>query len=189
MEAVVSNFGLQAAAAEIFLLTAICVILLVDVFLSDRSRWVTYALSLLTLAGAAFVTTHFAVESRTTAFEGMFIADPMGDVLKLFSYGTVAVSLLYSREYLQRNGLFRGEYFVLALVALLGVMVMVSAGNLLTVYLGVELLSLSLYAMVAFDRDSGVAAESAMKYFVLGAIASGTLLYGFSILYGVTGTL
>jgi NADH-quinone oxidoreductase subunit N len=123
------------------------------------------------------------------AFEGMFIADPMGDVLKLFSYGTVAVSLLYSREYLQRNGLFRGEFFVLALVALLGVMVMVSAGNLLTVYLGVELLSLSLYAMVAFDRDSGVAAESAMKYFVLGAIASGTLLYGFSILYGVTGTL
>ncbi len=164
-------------------------ILLVDVFLNDRQRWITYALSLLTLVGAAFVTVEYAVEARTTAFEGMFIADPMGDVLKLFSYGTVGVSLLYSREYLQRNGLFRGEFFVLALVALLGVMVMVSAGNLLTVYLGVELLSLSLYAMVAFDRDSGVAAESAMKYFVLGAIASGTLLYGFSILYGVTGTL
>lgn len=189
MEAVASNFGMQAAAAEIFLLSAICVILLVDVFLSDRSRWITYGLSLLTLAGAAFVTVHFSVESRMTVFDGMFIADPMGDVLKLFSYGTVAVSLLYSREYLQRNGLFRGEFFVLALVALLGVMVMTSAGNLLTVYLGVELLSLSLYAMVAFDRDSGVAAESAMKYFVLGAIASGTLLYGFSILYGVTGTL
>src|SRR5688572_22186754 len=189
MEAVVSNFGLQAAAAEIFLLTAVCVILLVDVFLNDRQRWITYALSLLTLAGAAFVTVEFAVESRVAAFEGMFIADPMGDVLKLFSYGTVAVSLLYSREYLQRNGLFRGEYFVLALVALLGVMVMTSVGYLMTVYLGVELLSLSLYAMVAFDRDSGVAAEAAMKYFVLGAIASGTLLYGFSILYGVTGTL
>ena len=111
----------------------------------------------------------------------MYIADPMGDVLKLFSYGTVAVAFLYSREYLQRRGLFKGEYFILGLVALLGVMVMVSAGSLLTVYLGVELLSLSLYAMVAFDRDSGVAAESAMKYFVLGAIASGTLLYGFSI--------
>ena len=189
MEAVVSNFGMQAAAAEIFLLSAVCVILLVDVFLSDRSRWITYGLSLLTLAGTAYMTVRFAVDSRVTAFDGMFIADPMGDVLKLFSYGTVAVSLLYSREYLQRNGLFRGEYFVLALVALLGVMVMTSAGNLLTVYLGMELLSLSLYAMVAFDRDSGVAAESAMKYFVLGAIASGTLLYGFSILYGVTGTL
>ncbi len=96
-----------------------------------------------------------------------------------------AVSLLYSREYLQRNGLFRGEFFILALVALLGVMVMISAGSLLTVYLGVELLALSLYALVAFDRDSGIAAESAMKYFVLGAIASGTLLYGFSILYGI----
>jgi NADH-quinone oxidoreductase subunit N len=99
----------------------------------------------------------------------------------LFSYGTVAVTFLYSREYLQRRGLFKGEYFILGLVALLGVMVMVSAGSLLTVYLGVELLSLSLYAMVAFDRESGIAAESAMKYFVLGAISSGTLLYGFTL--------
>lgn len=189
MEAVVTNFNMQAAAAEIFLLTAICVILLVDVFLDDTKRWVTYGLTMLTLAGCAFVTVNYAVDSRVSAFDGMFIADPMGDVLKLFSYGTVAVSLLYSREYLQRNGLFRGEFFILALIALLGVMVMVSAGSLLTVYLGVELLSLSLYAMVAFDRDSGVAAESAMKYFVLGAIASGTLLYGFSMLYGMTGTL
>src|SRR5690606_11882938 len=92
-------------------------------------------------------------------------------------------------EYLQRKGLFKGEYFILALTCLLGIMVMTSAGSLVTVYLGVELLSLSLYAMVAFDRESGVAAESAMKYFVLGAIASGTLLYGFSIIYGLTGTL
>ncbi|HWK52142.1 MAG TPA: NADH-quinone oxidoreductase subunit NuoN [Steroidobacter sp.] len=190
MEAVVTNFGMQAAAAEIFLLAAICVILLVDVFLDDTKRWVTYALTMLTLAGCAFVTVNYAaVDGRVVAFDGMFIADPMGDVLKLFSYGTVAVSLLYSREYLQRNGLFRGEFFILTLVALLGVMVMTSAGSLLTVYLGVELLSLSLYAMVAFDRESGVAAESAMKYFVLGAIASGALLYGFSILYGVAGTL
>ncbi|MBM0105241.1 NADH-quinone oxidoreductase subunit NuoN [Steroidobacter sp. S1-65] len=189
MQEVVTSFGMQAAAAEIFLLTAICVILLVDVFLSDSKRWITYGLTLLTLAGSAFVTVKYAVDGRVTAFDGMFVADPMGDVLKLFSYGTVAVSLLYSHDYLKRNGLFRGEFFILALVALLGVMVMVSAGSLLTVYLGVELLSLSLYAMVAFDRDSGVAAESAMKYFVLGAISSGALLYGFSILYGVTGTL
>jgi NADH-quinone oxidoreductase subunit N len=189
MEAVVTNFGMQAAAAEIFLLGAICVILLVDVFLSDSKRWITYALSLLTLAGCAYVTVRYGVDGRVTAFDGSFVADPMGDVLKLFTYGTVAVSLLYSREYLQRQGLFRGEYFILSLLAMLGVMVLVSAGSLLTAYLGVELLSLSLYAMVAFNRDSGVAAESAMKYFVLGAIASGTLLYGFSILYGLTGTL
>ena len=180
---------LQAAAPEIFVLSAVCVILLIDVFLSDRRRWITYALSLLTLAGAAWMTIEFGATQRVTAFDGMYIADPMGDLLKLFSYGTVAISFLYSREYLQRRGLFRGEYFILGLVALLGVMVMISAGNLLTVYLGVELLSLSLYAMVAFDRESGIAAESAMKYFVLGAISSGALLYGFSIVYGVTGTL
>jgi NADH-quinone oxidoreductase subunit N len=188
METAMSGF-LQTAAAEIFVLSAICVVLLIDVFLSDRTRWITYALSLLTVAGAAWVTIEYGVQARVTAFDGMYIADPMGDLLKLFSYGTVAVSFLYSREYLQRRGLFRGEYFILGLVALLGVMVMISAGNLLTVYLGVELLSLSLYAMVAFDRESGVAAESAMKYFVLGAISSGALLYGFSIVYGVTGTL
>jgi NADH-quinone oxidoreductase subunit N len=184
-----TEMGGQVAAAEAFVLTALCVILVIDVFLTDRSRWLTYVLSLLTLAGAAYMTVRYGVQARVTAFDGMYIADPMGDVLKLFSYGTVAVSFLYSREYLQRRGLFKGEYFILALVALLGVMVMVSAGSLLTVYLGVELLSLSLYAMVAFDRESGIAAESAMKYFVLGAISSGTLLYGFSIIYGVTGTL
>jgi NADH-quinone oxidoreductase subunit N len=189
MQAAMSNMGLHAAAAEIFMLSAVCVILLVDVFLSDRTRWITYVLSLLSLVGAAFVTIEYSVEGRVSAFDGMFVADPMGDVLKLFAYGTVAVAFLYSKEYLQRRGLFRGEYFILGLVALLGVMVMTSAGNLLTVYLGLELMSLSLYSMVAFDRESDVAAESAMKYFVLGAIASGALLYGFSIVYGVTGTL
>lgn len=184
-----AEMGGQVASAEAFVITALCVILVIDVFLTDRSRWLTYVLSLLTLAGAAYMTVRYGVQGRVTAFDGMYIADPMGDVLKLFSYGTVAVAFLYSREYLQRRGLFKGEYFILALVALLGVMVMVSAGSLLTVYLGVELLSLSLYAMVAFDRESGIAAESAMKYFVLGAISSGMLLYGFSIIYGVTGTL
>jgi NADH-quinone oxidoreductase subunit N len=184
-----SQLGAQAAAAEVFVLTAVCVILLIDVFLTDRWRWITYGLSLAALAGAAYVTVRYGVDGPVKAFDGMFIADPMGDVLKLFSYGTVAVAFLYSREYLQRRGLFKGEYFVLGLVALLGVMVMTSAASLLTVYLGVELLSLSLYAMVAFDRESGVAAESAMKYFVLGAISSGALLYGFSIVYGLTGTL
>ena len=188
-ESLGAGLGLQAAAAEIFLLGAVCAILLIDVFLSERSRWVTYVLSLLSLAGAAWVTLSFGVEGRVSALDGTFVADPMGDVLKLFAYGTVAVCFVYSREYLQQRGLFRGEYFVLGLVALLGVMVMISAGSLLTVYLGMELMSLSLYAMVAFDRESGVSAESAMKYFVLGTIASGTMLYGFSILYGLTGTL
>ncbi len=188
-EQVISHLNLQAASAEIFMIAAICVILLVDVFLSDRSRWITYALSLLSLVGAAFVTVSVAVTERVSALDGTFVADPMGDVLKLFAYGTVAVTFMYSREYLRRHNLFKGEYFILGLTALLGVMVMISAGSLVTAYIGVELLSLSLYAMVAFDRDSGVAAEAAMKYFVLGAISSGALLYGFSIIYGITGTL
>lgn len=189
MESIINSLGMHAVAAEIFLMGAICVILLIDVFLSDGKRWITYALSLLTLAGCAWLTLQYGVDQRFHAFDGMFVADPMGDLLKLFSYGTVAVTFIYSREYLQRRGLFKGEYFVLGLVALLGIMVMTSAGNLLTVYLGVELLSLALYAMVAFDRDSSIAAESAMKYFVLGAISSGMLLYGFSIVYGIAGTM
>lgn len=184
-----SSFNFAAASAEIFMIAAICAILLVDVFLNERTRWVTYALSLLALAGAAFMTVRNGVDARVVTFDGSFVADPMGDVLKLFSYGTVAIAFMYSREYLQRRGLLKGEYFILGLTALLGIMVMTSAGNLITVYLGVELLALALYAMIAFDRDSGVAAESAMKYFVLGAIASGTMLYGFSIVYGLTGTL
>lgn len=189
MDSIINNLGMQAAAAEIFLACAICVILLIDVFLSQRTRWITYVLSLVTLAGCAWMTLRYGVDERFLAFDGMFIGDAMADLLKLFSYGTVAVTFIYSREYLQRRGLFKGEYFILGLIALLGIMVMISAGSLLTVYLGVELLSLSLYAMVAFDRDSGIAAESAMKYFVLGAISSGMLLYGFSIVYGIAGTL
>jgi NADH-quinone oxidoreductase subunit N len=179
---------LAPAAAEIFLLTAACVVLLVDLFLDDRRRWVTQLLTILALAGAAFVTSAVAPPDRVIALFGQFVADPMATVLKLFNYAVTAVVLLYSREYLEKRGLFRGEYFVLALFAALGINVMVSAGSLLTMYLGIEILALSLYALVAFDRDNGVAAEAAMKYFVLGAIASGTLLYGISILYGVTGT-
>ncbi|MGC3980131.1 MAG: NADH-quinone oxidoreductase subunit NuoN [Steroidobacteraceae bacterium] len=184
-----ANLNFVAAYPEIFVLTAACVILLADLFVSDEKRIVTYFLSMLALVGAAFVTARYGVTERVVTFNGSFVADPMGNVLKLATYGATALSFLYSREYLQRRGLFKGEYFVLALFAMLGVMVMISAGSLLTIYLGVELLSLSLYGLVAFDRDNGVAAESAMKYFVLGAIASGMLLYGMSMIYGVTGTL
>jgi len=179
---------LAPAGAEIFLLAAVCTVLLVDLFLDDRRRWVTYLLSIVSLAGAAFVTSQLATPDRVVALFGQHVSDPMGTVLKLFNYAVTAVVLLYSRDYLEQRGLFRGEYFVLALFAVLGINVVISAGSLLTMYLGIEILSLSLYALVAFDRDNGTAAESAMKYFVLGAIASGTLLYGISIIYGVTGT-
>jgi NADH-quinone oxidoreductase subunit N len=188
MNPVLTWTEMAPAAAEIFLLAAICVVLLVDLALTDRQRWISYLLGILTLAGAAFVTSTVASGERTIALFGHYLSDPLGTVLKLVNYAVVAVVLLYSRDYLEKRGLLKGEYTVLALFAVLGINVMISAGSLLSMYLGIEILSLALYAMVAFDRDNGIAAESAMKYFVLGAIASGTLLYGISIVYGVTGT-
>ncbi|NIL92941.1 MAG: NADH-quinone oxidoreductase subunit NuoN [Woeseiaceae bacterium] len=180
---------LQLAAAEIFLVSAICVVLVVDVFLSDAQRVVTFRLAMLSLVGTAVCSMYYIPDQAVTAFSESFILDPASAVMKIFAYLIVGLVFLYSRDYLIRAGLFKGEFFVLGLFGLLGIMVMLSAHSLLTLYLGLELLSLSLYSLVAFDRDSPIAAESAMKYFVLGAIASGTLLYGISILYGVTGTV
>ena len=188
MNLMLGNIDLTPALAEIWVIFAACVILLIDVFLHDRQRWITPTLSLATLVVAAWITSQ-QMTGRVVALNGFYLSDAMGNVLKLFSYGAVAVSFLYSREYLARRALFKGEYYVLGLFALVGMMVIISAASLLTIYLGVELLSLSLYALVAFDRDSGVAAESAMKYFVLGAMASGALLYGMSIIYGITGSM
>jgi NADH-quinone oxidoreductase subunit N len=177
------------AYAEIFVLAMTCLVLVVDVFLKDAQRGMTYTLSMLTLVGAAVITSQSGAGASELAFDGHFISDAMANVLKLVVYATTAAVFLYSRDYLRRNDLFRGEFFVLALFAMLGIMVMISAGSLLSLYLGLELLSLSLYALVAFQRESARAAEAAMKYFVLGAIASGCLLYGISLVYGMTGTL
>ena len=185
----ITRLDLLLAAPEIFLLTAACVILLVDLFLDDGKRAVTFILSLVALAGTAWVTARTGVATRTVAWHGTYVADPVGSLLKFVGYGTVAVAFLYSFGYLHARRMLRGEYFVLGLFALLGIMVLVSANSLVTLYLGVELLALSLYAMVAFNRDSAVSAEAAIKYFVLGSIASGALLYGMSMVYGVTGSL
>lgn len=177
------------AAPEMFLVCAISVILVVDVFLPPAQRRATFYLTMLALLGTALCSVYFGAGERTTLlFEG-FVADSAGNALKLFAYAIVAIVFLYSRDYLEREGLLKGEYFILGLFALLGIIVMISANSLLILYLGLELLSLALYALVAFDRESSIAAESAMKYFVLGAIASGTLLYGISVLYGITGTV
>jgi len=182
--------SLAPAIAEIWLVCAICVLLLIEVFAGVKRRGLTATLTLVALAvGAALLVRYGQVSQRTLLFNGMFVADQLGVVLKLAGFLFVAVALLYSRAYLENRNIQRGEYYVLALTALLGIFVLVSANSLVTLYLGVELLALSVYAMVAFDRDSGVSAESAMKYFVLGAIASGTLLYGMSLIYGLTGTL
>lgn len=183
----ITSTDFAVATPEIFLLAATCVVLLVDLFVPERQRQVTYFLSLVTLAVTAWLVVQLPPE-RTVAFHGMYVSDAVARLLKLVTCGTVAAVFLYSRDYLLQRGLFKGEYFVLALFATLGIFVMTSASSLLTMYMGIEILALSQYALVAFDRDSPIAAESAMKYFVLGAIASGTLLYGISIIYGVTGT-
>jgi NADH-quinone oxidoreductase subunit N len=180
---------LAPAYAEIFLLCMVSVILLLDLFLSDARRGVTYALTLATLLGCFLITGYADHGSDIYTFSGMFVNDPMANVLKLGIYIAVAMMLVYSQAYIRSRDMYRGEFFVLTLFAMLGMMVMVSANHLLTLYLGLELLSLALYGMVALQRDSAVATEAAMKYFVLGALASGMLLYGMSMLYGATGSL
>ena len=187
--AIITRLDLTLAAPEIFILSAACIILLIDLFLDERTRWESFVLSLIALAGAAWVTAKTGVDVRTVAWHGTYVADPVGNLLKVVAYGAVAVVFLYSYGYLEKRGLLKGEFFVLGLFALLGIMVLISANSLVTIYLGVELLALSLYALVAINRDSGVSAEAAIKYFVLGSIASGALLYGMSIIYGVTGSL
>ncbi len=177
------------ALAEIFVLVMACVVLLVDLFLSSRNRVITYLLCQATLLGATILTVGLHGDKSQLIFHGMFISDSMGDVLKVFIYLVTATVFLYSRDYLVVRKLFKGEFFVLGLFAVLGMMMMVSAHSMLTIYLGLELLSLSLYAMVAMHRDSVAASEAAMKYFILGAIASGMLLYGMSLIYGATGSL
>ena len=175
--------------AEIFLLLMACAILIVDLFVADKSKMPTYLLVQATLLGCSLITVATHQQGVIHLFHNMFVDDLMADVLKLLSYLAVSMMLVYSRGYLTVRGLFTGEFMVLTLFALLGMMVMISASHFLTLYLGLELMSLSLYAMVALQRDCATATEAAMKYFILGALASGLLLYGMSMLYGATGSL
>lgn len=177
------------AMAEIVLALGICVLLIADLFISDRRRDITYLIAMLVLAVTAWFAGATGAGGQVVTFSGSFIADSLARVLKLFALVVMAIVFLYSRAYLRERGNHKGEYYLLGLFGLLGIMVMISAYSLLTMYLGLEILSLSLYALVAFDRESPVAAEAAIKYFVLGAIASGSLLYGMSLIYGATGTL
>ena len=183
------NAVLDLARPEIFLGLATCGILLVDLLLKDAQRYWIGVLSVATLLVTAGFTLAQPVAGRVVALGGMFELDGMAQVLKIVTLLTVAIVFLYSTDYLKRRSILKGEYYVLGLFATLGALVLISAASLITLYLGLELMSLCLYAMVAFDRESGIAAESAIKYFVLGSMASGTLLYGMSIIYGVTGSL
>ncbi|MDR0672408.1 MAG: NADH-quinone oxidoreductase subunit NuoN [Zoogloeaceae bacterium] len=189
------------AAPEIFLLFMACLILLVDLAVRSPRRGVTFTLTQVTLAVTALLTVWHGVTDlmppapgeparAVLTFHNMFIADLLGAFLKTLACLSVMASLAYSRRYLDdREGIPKGEYCVLALFSTLGMMVMISAHHFLSLYLGLEILSLSLCALTALQRDNVVASEAAMKYFVLGALASGMLLYGMSMLYGVTGSL
>ncbi|MBV8633503.1 MAG: NADH:ubiquinone oxidoreductase subunit N, partial [Burkholderiaceae bacterium] len=181
--------NLMPAAPELFLCSAALVILLLDLFVSDEKRGITYALSLLTLVATAAIQVIDFDSSITHSFSNMFVEDPLAGVVKLAMYGATFLVLVYSRQYTSDRGIFKGEYFILALFALLGMNIMVSASHFMSLYMGLETLSLSLYALIALQRDSVPATESAMKYFVLGALASGLLLYGISMIYGATGSL
>ena len=178
-----------SASAEIFLAIMICIVLVVDLFVNDKDRKVTFWLSFGTLIVTVALVMNNTPETREFIFDGSYVNDPLAGLLKIASISMVGVGFIYSRHYLIKNNLMKGEFFLLSLFGLLGILIMISANSLLIMYLGLETLSLSLYALVAFDRNSSIAAESAMKYFILGAIASGSLLYGISWIYGVTGSL
>ena len=178
---------------EILVLSMTCVILISDLYISAQRRGLVHLLSLATLIFAAIATLRLhqngqAIEA-VRLLNGTFVRDQLGDVLKLFLYLIMGLVFIYAKGYLRARHLFKSEFHVLCLFAMLGMMVMISAGSMLSLYLGLELLALSTYALVALDRDSKISSEAAMKYFVLGALASGMLLYGMSMIYGATGSL
>ncbi len=184
-----TNVDFAAVLPEILLLCGACTVLLADLFVSDARRNVSFWLTQATLFVVAWSALASFPLQPAGAFSGMVVDDMLADTMKFLCTVSVSLMLFYSRGYSTARGLFRGETFVLSLFALLGMMVMIAAGSFITLYLGLELLSLSLYAMVAMYRTSNRATEAAMKYFVLGALASGILLYGMSMIYGATGSL
>lgn len=175
---------------EILLLAASCIVALVDLWVTDEQRRPTYWLTQLTLLVVAVMHFSYYDSGLTTyAMQGMVVADPMGHLLAGFACVATMITLVYARPYAASRDMLKGELFTLSLLSLLGINVMLSANNFLVIYLGLELMSLSLYALVALRRDHAVSTEAAMKYFVLGALASGFLLYGLSMMYGATGSL
>ncbi len=187
-----NQFHFALALPEILLLILALVILLVDAFSKSEGRHVTFTLSIVTLVIMTVVSAmQWSAGVAGSTFQGMYVVDSLSHLLKVASYITVAITLIYGRQYTEYREILNngGEFYTLTLLALLGQMVMISAGSMLTVYLGVELMSFALYALIALRRDNVAATEAAMKYFVLGSLASGILLYGLSMVYGATGSL
>lgn len=187
----IDKLSLIAIYPEIVLLVMACVIALVDLYVTSPRRTATYVLTLLTLGVVAILQALYATGGQTMyGFSGMTVSDPMSNWLKCFASIAMLVTLVYGRPYSADRGMLRGgEVFTLGLFSLLGMFIMISGSNFLVIYLGLELLTLSSYALVALRRDNATASEAAMKYFVLGALASGFLLYGLSMMYGATGSL
>jgi NADH-quinone oxidoreductase subunit N len=181
------NFSI--ISSEIFLLVALCTIMMVDLFQRDKERKLTFMLTQITFVVLFIIGVQNLGVVREVAYSGHWVLDQFGTVLKLAIYITAFISLLYARPFIRERNLMRGEYYLLTLFSVLGMMIMVSSGSLLVVYLGLELLSLSLYALVALQRDSNAASEAAVKYFVMGGLASGFLLYGISLVYGMSGSI
>lgn len=176
---------------ELFLAIATCTILFIDLFIGPNRRGITHGLALAALVVTAALVFHGAPATgrSESAFDGMFVRDGMATVVKLFALLMSFLVAVYGRPYLHQRRLFIGEFHLLLLFATLGILLLTSAANLVTVYLGLELLALCTYGMVALHRDSPLSSEAAIKFFVLGVLASGLLLYGMSMLYGATGTL
>ena len=176
---------------EILLLVGACAVMIADLYVKDEGRRTSVVLAqiLLGLCALATLVVDAGTRNRLVLFDGHFIVDHLANLLKLVCYLSVSAALVYSRSYLEERRLLRGEFISLLLFSLLGMMVLISAGSFLTVFLGLELMSLCLYALVALNRDSAQSTEAAMKYFVLGALSSGLLLYGISMIYGATGSL
>jgi NADH-quinone oxidoreductase subunit N len=187
----IDKLSLIAIYPEIVLLVMACVIALVDLYVTNPRRTATYVLTLLTLGVVAVLQALYATGGQTMyGFSGMTVSDPMSNWLKCFASIAMMVTLVYGRPYSADRGMMRGgEIFTLGMFSLLGMFIMISGSNFLVIYLGLELLTLSSYALVALRRDNATASEAAMKYFVLGALASGFLLYGLSMMYGATGSL
>jgi NADH-quinone oxidoreductase subunit N len=180
------------ALPEVLVLLGACLLMLVDLHVKSERRVASFRMAqgILALAAAATLFIWWVdYPAKRYLFYGLFVSDAMAHLLKLVCYASVWAALTYSRQYLLDRGLLRGEFITLLLFSLLGMMIMISASSFLTIYLGLELMSLCLYAMVALNRDSPLSTEAAMKYFVLGALSSGLLLYGMSMIYGATGTL
>ncbi len=181
----------EIAKPEIFLLIALCLVLLLDLFFRKESQVLTYLTAQLALLSTTLLTygTSFSKGERMVGLDRMYMLDDFAGMLKIAVLLMTSMFFIYARKYLRDHDSWRGEFFVLSMTATLGAMIMVSGHHLLVLYLGLEMMSLSLYALIAMRRDDVKATEAAMKYFILGAVASGLLLYGMSLLYGLSGTL